>query len=94
MRLKKNEQIIIKQTIWNIDPNARIYLFGSRVDDQQKGGDIDLLVLSKQINHSEQRKIKTRLYDLIGEQKIDLIVTDDISKPFIKLALRDAILLE
>ncbi len=93
MRLNQKEQQAIKKTIYQIDKQALIYLFGSRVDDNKKGGDIDLLVLSKCLGFTEQRKIKIKLYELIGEQKIDLIIAKDTSKPFIQLALEKAVLL-
>jgi len=38
-------------------------------------------------------KIKIKLYELLGEQKIDLIITNDTSKPFIQIALEQAVLL-
>jgi len=44
MRLSKTEQQIIKDAVLSIDPQARIYLFGSRADDTKRGGDIDLLI--------------------------------------------------
>jgi predicted nucleotidyltransferase len=47
MRLAANEQSAICEAIKAVDAEALIYLFGSRVDDAGKGGDIDLLVLSK-----------------------------------------------
>ncbi len=93
MRLSLREQQLIKQTIYHLDPNATIYLFGSRVDDGKKGGDIDLLVLSARLGFAEKRQIKIKLYERIGEQKIDLIIAKDTSKPFIQLALEEAILL-
>ncbi len=42
MRLTSKQRQAIKQTIHNFDPQALIYLFGSLVDDNKKGGDIDL----------------------------------------------------
>lgn len=93
MRLSLKEQYHITETIHHFDPKAAIYLFGSRVDNSKKGGDIDLLVLSKKLGLIEKIRIKTRLYKLLGEQKIDLIIAQDISKPFISIALEQALLL-
>jgi predicted nucleotidyltransferase len=93
MRLNLKEQQAIKTTIYQMDQDALIYLFGSRVDDHKKGGDIDLLVLSKRLGFTEQRQIKIKLYELIGEQKIDLIIAKDTSKSFIQLALENSVLL-
>jgi len=93
MRLSLKEQHLIKQTIDSFDKEALVYLFGSRVDDKKKGGDIDLLVLSKKLGFTEKIKIKIKLYELLGEQKIDLIITNDTSKPFIQVVLEQAVLL-
>jgi len=93
IRLTVKEQQSIKQTILHHAPKAQIYLFGSRIDENKKGGDIDLLVLSTQLNFREQRQIKIKLYELIGEQKIDLIITKETTDPFIQWILEEAILL-
>ena len=57
------------------DPEARIRLFGSRVNDQLRGGDIDLLILSDKLTYRDKLKIRYQLKDRLGNQKIDLIIT-------------------
>ncbi len=37
MRLKDEEKQVILQAIHSVDPHAKAYLFGSRVDDSGKG---------------------------------------------------------
>jgi predicted nucleotidyltransferase len=91
MRLKNSEQIAILSTVKCLDNNARVYLFGSRVDDTKKGGDIDLLIMSDKLNSDDKRTIKIKLYELLGEQKIDLVLAADDSEPFVKLALSKGI---
>jgi predicted nucleotidyltransferase len=91
MRLKNSEQIAILSTVKCLDNNARVYLFGSRVDDTKKGGDIDLLIMSDKLNRDDKRTIKIKLYELLGEQKIDLVLAADDSEPFVKLALSKGI---
>jgi predicted nucleotidyltransferase len=94
MRLNSKDRHLIKQTIYQLDPHAQIYLFGSRVDDNKKGGDIDLLVLSTHLGFTAQKQIKLKLYELIGEQKIDLIIAPEVStNPFVQLVLEEAVLL-
>ncbi len=74
MRLPKEQIIFIKTSIKNILPVSKIYLFGSRVYDDKKGGDIDILVLSDRLlNSEEKRKIKISFHKKFGEQKIDIV---------------------
>lgn len=87
MRLKNSEQAAILYAVQQLDLNADVYLFGSRVDDTKKGGDIDLLILSAILTRDDKRAIKSKLYDLLGEQKIDIVLAVDDSEPFVKLAL-------
>lgn len=91
MRLKDFEQIAILSTVQCLDKNARVYLFGSRVDDTKKGGDIDLLVMSESLTREDTRTIKIKLYELLGEQKIDIVLAADDSDPFVKLALETGV---
>jgi predicted nucleotidyltransferase len=91
MRLTHLEQQAIKQTILEADPGAQVFLFGSRVDDTKKGGDIDLLVLSRKLGFDDKLKIKGRLAELIGEQRIDLVIASDTTKPFVRIALEQGV---
>lgn len=56
--------------------NALIYLFGSRVNDLRRGGDIDLAVETDLIEGIVPAKLEFRrlIWPLFGEQKIDLVV--------------------
>lgn len=60
MRLSEREQQAIREIVRREDPSAEIYLFGSRLDDDRKGGDIDLyLEIGKAIlPNTLQRKIR------------------------------------
>jgi uncharacterized protein len=87
MRLKSEQAVSIRAAVKKHDPAARIFLFGSRVDDNQRGGDIDLLVLSQKLTPDDRRAIKLDLYQRIGRQKIDLLLARDANKPFVRLAL-------
>ena len=58
MRLKDSERAIIISTVKGFDGNPSVYLFGSRVDNSKKGGDIDLLVMSDSLTRDDKRSIK------------------------------------
>ncbi|HHJ07266.1 MAG TPA: nucleotidyltransferase domain-containing protein [Anaerolineae bacterium] len=91
MRLTTDEIEAIKEAVSQYDAKAKTYLFGSRVDDQKKGGDIDLLVMSQVLGFDERRKIRLKLYEKLGEQKIDIVLAKDKSAPFTRVALAEAI---
>lgn len=55
-------------------PGADVYLFGSRVHDEQNGGDIDILLLSDHLIDKKQfRLFRREFYKKFGWQKIDLV---------------------
>lgn len=91
MRLKKYEIEVIKSAIRKYDDGAKVYLFGSRVDDRKKGGDIDLLVISEKIKLDEKLKIESSLDALLGEQKIDLVATARLNTAFLKYIYRQSV---
>ena len=77
MRLSPEQIEAIKETFNKVFTKGEITLFGSRVDDSKKGGDIDLYV-SPFDPDDDLFKLKLKfLVDLksrIGEQKIDLVL--------------------
>ncbi len=91
MRLKDSEIKIIVESIKTRDNDAQVYLFGSRVHDFKKGGDIDLLVISQKLNYTDSVKIRQRLHGRLGEQKIHLVLAKDLEKPFIRMAYSEGI---
>ena len=91
MRLAAKEQSAIREAIHAADAEALIYLFGSRVDDAAKGGDIDLLVLSRKINLMMKLGILARLHQTLGERKIDIVVYPDTSRPFPRMVMEEGV---
>lgn len=53
--------------------NAKIWLFGSRVDDKQRGGDVDFFVEVESPDVMRKIKCKSILTDIF-DLKVDLIV--------------------
>jgi len=92
MRLTKNQHQAIKQSFLESFGDGEIYLFGSRVDDTKRGGDIDLYIIPQQelsVATLFEQKIDFlgRLQERIGEQKIDVLLSKDKSRPIEKEAL-------
>ncbi|MBI3399601.1 MAG: nucleotidyltransferase domain-containing protein [Deltaproteobacteria bacterium] len=91
MRLKESDIETIVESIKTRDKDAKVYLFGSRAHDFKKGGDIDLLVISQKLNYTDSIKIRQRLHEILGEQKIHLIITKDLEKPFVKMVCAEGV---
>ncbi len=93
MRLSAIEVHAIKNVVRKRDIKAKVYLFGSRVHDEKKGGDIDLLIFSEVLSPEDASRIRYDLWDRIGEQKIDILIVKDKSHPFTNIALKEGVLL-
>lgn len=93
MRLTEAEHASINLAVKGRDPDARVYLFGSRVDDRARGGDIDLMVLSGKISLSDRLDILVDLHRRLGERRIDLLVYPDLRRPFARIAATEGVLL-
>jgi predicted nucleotidyltransferase len=91
MRITDAEKDALVHSVRQADANARIWLFGSRLDDSKKGGDIDIAVLSPLIKIPERMRIRRTIMDRIGEQKIDIVVSSDGTDPFFRLAAETGI---
>ncbi|BAF73020.1 nucleotidyltransferase domain-containing protein [Sulfurovum sp. NBC37-1] len=74
IRLTQKEVDNFKASVLSMDPNAKLYLFGSRTDMVKKGGDIDILIISKNITRKDLSKIRWHFFEMFGEQKMDIIV--------------------
>ncbi len=74
---------------------TKIYLFGSRTDDTKRGGDIDLYIDVFDKNHASlfDKKIQflAQLNQILGEQKIDVVISKDKNRAIEQIALREGI---
>lgn len=96
MRLTQHEQASILKAFYSVFGEGKIYLFGSRVDDTKRGGDIDLYLCPKDDSDTMfQKKISflVKVQTLIGEQKIDVVMAKDENRLIEKVALKEGILL-
>ncbi|MEO1687683.1 MAG: nucleotidyltransferase domain-containing protein [Pseudomonadota bacterium] len=98
MRLSEQEIAGMKAAVSEVfGPDAVVRLFGSRVDDARRGGDIDLLVeLGYEREASDgalEARAPRRIEDLIGDLKADLIVIgpDGPRAPIERIALTDGV---
>jgi len=77
--------------------NAQVWLFGSRADDAQRGGDIDLYIETDFESDivARRAKLRLRLAAIFGDQKIDLAVRprNRVPHPLHLIAREEGILL-
>ena len=90
MRLSQRYVEVIKKNFNQFFQNGEIYLFGSRVDDNKKGGDIDLYFVLKEHSNLFEKKLKflSRVKRELGEQKIDVVFNIDNSRLIEKEAIK------
>jgi predicted nucleotidyltransferase len=86
MRLKPNQIAIIRRSVSELaGQEARVSLFGSRTDDNARGGDIDLLV---EIPFPVEdpawltAQISGRISHQLGGQKVDVVLSAPNLKRF------------
>jgi uncharacterized protein len=95
VRLTAFEVSAIKQSAREVfGSDVEVFLFGSRVDDAKKGGDIDLYIKA-QAGSDFTHKIKflVLLEQKIGEQKIDVVLAANKNRPIELQAISTGVLL-
>lgn len=89
MRLTLEEQQIIRDASLR-HFGVRPRLFGSRVDDLKRGGDIDLYIETQcepEEAFGREMHLSADLYLLLGDQKIDVVVnTGRLNLPIYSVA--------
>jgi predicted nucleotidyltransferase len=101
MRLTSQQQATVRATVAEtFGSDAQVRLFGSRVDDTKRGGDIDLLVSTSQSDVATLMRAEiallTKLQMKLGEQKIDVLLdypSRKVRPPIFNIALQTGILL-
>jgi predicted nucleotidyltransferase len=80
VRLSAKEMEIIRATAIRLfGDQTRIFVFGSRARENEKGGDIDLLIEIEKIlpdRVASVCRLTSELQLQLGDQKIDVIIVD------------------
>jgi len=89
MRLTDTEIKAIKQTAREVfGPDVRVTLFGSRVRDDRKGGDMDLYIASSSGQDFDHKiRFLLTLDTRLGEQKVDVVFAIDPNRPIERQAI-------
>jgi predicted nucleotidyltransferase len=94
MRLDDRERRLIREAGLR-HFGAAPSLFGSRLDDTRRGGDIDLLIRTDLPPAEAARRrldLLADLWQLLGEQKIDIVLDDGQSPTgIVERARREAV---
>lgn len=99
MRLTAEQINLIKKAANHaLGVPSRIWLFGSRADDTQRGGDIDLFVeTDASLENRAQAicKIYGAIIMALGERKVDVLLKDGCTPdaPIFEIAKRTGVLL-
>jgi uncharacterized protein len=95
MRLTPEQAQAIRDSVTEVfGAAAQVWLFGSRVDDRRRGGDIDLLVRppadraeDPETAWRDKLRLLGQLEQRLGERKIDVVLeTPDDPRPIVRIA--------
>ncbi len=74
MRISSEQKYFFQEHFIKNIPGCEVYLFGSRTDDNKKGGDIDILVLTEsKPSYYTIENIKIDFFKKFGYQKLDIV---------------------
>lgn len=94
MRLKPEQAQFIKSTIArHFGEEARVWLFGSRVNETRRGGDVDLYVQPEDVGDCFDRRVRC-LGDLVDglPYPVDLVVDDGTRElPIYRIARHEGV---
>ncbi len=94
MRLTTDQIELIQTAVHDVaGSKATAWIYGSRLDDSRRGGDVDLLVQSSpQIGLLQRARIKTRLESQLG-LPVDVLAASDEGtfSPFVTIAMAQGV---
>ncbi len=97
MRLSPHQRDVIRRVTSDVaSPFAKVFLFGSRIHPELRGGDIDLLIELPQ-PHDDcfalGIRIGAQIERQLGQQRLDILVADPRTpdSPVLVAARRDAV---
>jgi predicted nucleotidyltransferase len=93
MRLRAEEVDSIKRRFSQVFREGSVSLFGSRIDDAKRGGDIDLFLEVPDKRDLFKKKVVflARLKQDIGDRRIDVVFDEDATRLIEQEARRWAI---
>ena len=100
MRISSGQQRRVREIVErHFGPRARVWLFGSRADDEKRGGDVDLYVETPRAPTEsrvrEELAAGAALEALFDDGSVDLVIRypGDAEKPIHRVALKTGLLL-
>jgi len=92
MRLTPEQTRVIKTAVAReLNPDARVWLFGSRVKDDKRGGDVDLYVETRHADLLRELRCKIAIEEAV-DLHVDLVIAppgDD--RPISRIARSEGI---